>query len=219
MHLKSVALRPPVSVKGFAICLADLILPPDTATLPREVCAFLREAERRIDRFQKECRVPGFVPCDFTQVYRVLRALAAGVLTRGNLFCEWGSGFGVVTCLAAMLDFDACGIEVECELVDAARDLARDFDLPVEFTHGSFIPKGSARFLGSKDEFAWLATHEDAGWHEAELDADDFDVIFAFPWPDEEKAIAALFERHAGPGAVLLTYHDAGSVRLRRKTS
>jgi hypothetical protein len=41
-----------------------------------------------------------------------------------------------------MLGIDACGIEIEGELMDAAQQFADDFGLPVEFIRGSFIPKG-----------------------------------------------------------------------------
>ena len=139
------------------MALVNLTLTWDTA-LPADVRAFLREADRRIERFQRDCHVPGFVPSDFAGAYGVLHSLAESGLARGNLFCEWGSGFGVIACLAAMLDFDAHGIEIESELVDSARRLAADFDLPVEFVCGSFIPRGSGVGRGSTDEFAWLAT-------------------------------------------------------------
>src|SRR5262245_4793275 len=83
--------------------LVDLKLPASGAPLPRDVRAFLREAARRVERFQRSCRSPGFVPSDFESAYRILRPLASAGLASGQLFCEWGSGFGVVACLAAML--------------------------------------------------------------------------------------------------------------------
>jgi hypothetical protein len=195
--------------------LIDLCLPAAPAGVPGEVRSFLREAGRRIRRFQRHARVPGFVPADYEAAYGLLRAVAAAGLTRGNLFCEWGSGFGVVACLAAMLEFDACGIEVEPELVDAARRLADDFGLPVEFARGSFIPPGGEpRAAGG---FAWLTAEADDTHQELGLGADDFDVIFAYPWPDEEGLTGDLFERYASGGALLLTYHGGEDFRLRRK--
>jgi hypothetical protein len=97
----------------------DLSLPPGNLALPGEVRTFLREAERRIEQFHREHHIPGFVPSDFARVYGALRALAAGDVAPGDRFCEWGSGFGVVACLAAILDFDTYGIEIESDLVDA----------------------------------------------------------------------------------------------------
>jgi len=197
--------------------LIDLDLPADATPLPREVRAFLREARRRIERFQRECRVPGFVASDFPMIYAALRALVEGGFASGNLFCEWGSGFGVVACLAAMLQFDACGIEIEPELVDHAQRLADDFDLPVRFLHGSFLSARDENALEESDEFAWLTTEGQGAPPELELGTADFDVIFVYPWPDEEQLIENLFQRHAAAGALLMTYHGGDALRLRRK--
>jgi hypothetical protein len=199
--------------------LVKLGLSVNGDTLPGDVRSFLREADRRIERFQRDCHVPGFVPSDFARVYQTLRALAAGKASPGNLFCEWGSGFGVVACLAAMLDFDARGIEIDEELVAAAQQLAGDFDLPVEFVRGSFIPAQSEDCIAADHEYSWLATQTNSGQDDQELGPADFDVIFAYPWPDEESTVGTLFERHASAGAVLVTYHGGEEIQLRRKTA
>lgn len=198
--------------------LVQLELPVRETTLPGDVRSFLREADRRIARFLREGHVPAFVPSDFPRAYRTLRALSEAGVAPGGLFCEWGSGFGVVACLAALLDFDACGIEVEGQLVDAAQELADDFGLPVEFAHGSFLPAGFDACASGR-QFAWLTTDADSGHRALELGPDDFDVIFAYPWPDEESLTAALFERWGRVGAVLVTYHSGDELRVRRKTT
>src|SRR5947207_2983291 len=99
------------------MALVSFDLPVSATALPREVRAFLGEAGRRVERFQRTGHFAAFVPSDFVRAYQVLRSLAEVDLAPAGLFCEWGSGFGVVACLAAMLDFDACGIEIEAELV------------------------------------------------------------------------------------------------------
>ena len=194
--------------------LVDLHLQPDP-TLPSDVRAFLREAEARVERFRWERSLPAFVPSDYPAAYAYLRALEEADLAPGRSFCEWGSGFGVAACLAAFLGFDACGIEAEAELVEAARRLADDFDLPVQYACGNYLPgRKAARAAG---DFAWLTTGGPCGHAALGLDPDDFDVIYAYPWPDEERLTAEVFHRHARAGAVLLTYHSSDGLRMRKK--
>ena len=108
--------------------LTDLEIPRTDGPLPPEVRRFIRDADRRIADFQIWARGPAFVPSNFEPAYRVLRAVTENPVARGTRFCEWGSGFGAVTCLAAMLEFEAVGrgrvsrpIEVQ-ELEHAGRE-------------------------------------------------------------------------------------------------
>jgi hypothetical protein len=50
-----------------------------------------------------------------------------------------------------------------------------------------------------------------------QLDPDDFDIIFAYPWPGEEQVIFDLFADNAAVGALLLTYLGQEGLRLQRK--
>ena len=139
---------------------------------------------------------PAFVPSDFTAAYLALRALEESDLAPGRSFCEWGSGFGVAACLAAMLDFDACGIEAEEELVECAGAwrttmvFRSNSPAAVSFRPAR-LPTASMR---------WLVTDGRCGHRELGLDPEDFDVIYAYPWPDEERLTAELFARVAQAG-------------------
>jgi hypothetical protein len=197
--------------------LRDLALDVTPRALPADAVRLIREAESRIDCFQSEHLVPAFVPCDYRAAYGVLQALSDGVLARGRRFCEWGSGFGVVVDLAALLDFDAVGIEIEESLVAEARKLADDFDLPVEFVCGSFVPRGAEGRVHSGGTYSWLTTDGDYAYDDLDLEVSDMDVVFAYPWPDEEGIVCDLFDRFAGSGAILATYHGSGEFRLKRK--
>lgn len=198
--------------------LEELSLHVGKVALPANVRLFLKEARRRIERFQRSHHIPGFIAGDFARIYSGLHAVVAADLAAGSLFCEWGSGFGVVACLAAMLDFEACGIEIEGDLVDAARELAADFALPVEFVCGSFIPGDGEPHADVDDDFAWLTTDTGSTLDELGLAHDDFSAVYAYPWPDEEHLIGDLFERHAAPDALLITFHGGDAFRVRRKT-
>ncbi len=204
--------------------LVDIELSVNGSDLPSDVRVFLREAYLRVGRFVRNSpiRVGGFAPSGFATVYRSLRAIAEAKLAPGNSFCEWGSGFGVVAALAAMLKFRAYGIEIERGLVDASKRLADDFGLPVEFVHGSFIPPGSGAYANeacanNNAELFGLVTDADNAYCELGFEPDDFDVVFAYPWPGDEHVIENLFAHYAAEGALLLTYNKNHSVRLRRK--
>src|SRR5204863_9424486 len=113
--------------------------------------------------------------------------------------------------------FAARGLEVRGRLVRAARRLAADFDLPAEFARGSFIPSGARRGLLAGGEFAWLTKGGRCGHEALGVGIEEFDVIYAYPWPDEERLVERLFESHAGPGALLMTYHGESGISLRRQ--
>ena len=197
--------------------LLDLPLASATARPPADVRRFLREARRRVRRVQRADQVPAFAASDFGAVYGALCEVEGAGGLSGRWFCEWGSGLGVVSCLAATLGLDAWGIETEPALVRAARRLAADFDLPVQFVHGSFIPAGAEAGLTRGHDFAWLSRGGPRPAYEAMgLGVEDLDLVFAYPWQDEEALIEELFEGHARAGAMLLTYHADGALRLRR---
>ena len=204
--------------------LVDIDISINGSVLPDDVAAFLREADLRVSQFVRNSpiRVTGFVPSDFVTVYHSLRAITDANLAPGTSLCEWGSGFGVVASLAAMLEFKVSGIEIERDLVDASRRLADDFGLPVEFVHGSFIPSGAEAdvekaYADTSPEYFWLVTDAEGAYDELGLGPHDFDVVFAYPWPGEECLIEGLFEKYASEEALLLTYNKYNSVRLRRK--
>lgn len=198
------------------MALSELDIEPIDTPLPPRVAEFLREADQRIDRFRFDHVLPGFVPSDFPNVYRTLDALLKGRVAPGRVFCEWGSGFGVVTCLASMLGYDACGIEIEPELVVAARELAADFGVNVEFVEGSFILDDEDE-LPEADSMSWTRFDGANGFEELGLDPEDFDVVFAYPWPGEERRLRQLFDNHAAVGAVLVSYHGQEGLRVARK--
>ena len=202
--------------------IVELDVEPTPLVPPSEILDLLTEADRRIEAFvesRADDPVFGFVPSDFHLVYRVLTTVRERHLAPGPAFCEWGSGIGVVTLLAVSLGFDGCGIEADGQLVEEAEELATAFDIPAEFVHGSFIPEGGEVLADHLGEFAWLDTHAPSAYDDLGVDADDFDVVFAYPWPGEEDVIIDLFERYAAVGALLVTYQGVESVHVRRKVA
>ncbi len=199
--------------------LVDVALQSHDIAVPREVAALLADAHERIEAMDNSMRVeiPAFVPSNFEVVYHALAEIQAANLATGRRFVEWGSGIGMVACLASCVGFDAVGIEIERKLVDIAHEIADDHDISVEFVCGSFVPAGIVPRVDWVDGVAWLTTEGDDGHDELELDPDDFDVVFAYPWPGEEQVIFDLFADVAAVGALLLTFHGMEGVKLQRK--
>jgi len=185
---------------------------------PSRVARLLREADSCIREHLELQRgqARGFVASDFALVNRALERIVEERLARGPLFCEWGSGFGVVAMLASMHSFDACGIEIQSELVLAAEELADRFGCDVRFAHGSFVTAGDEDLIESVKNSCWQ-TGEDNAYEDLDIGPEEIDVFFVYPWPGEESLFDELFMRHASIGALLLTYHDATGILVQRK--
>lgn len=190
----------------------------ETLEPPKDVAAFLADAEDEVDRvFAARDRglAQGFFPSDHESVFATLAALR-GRVGEGASFCEWGSGLGVVAGLAAYLGYRACAIEVVPGLVARSRELLARHGLAVDVLQGSFVPEGFGEQVRlPADEEA--RTVLDAAREEVDVEIEDFEVIFAFPWPAEEEMFDRLFLAHAADGSVLVTYGYREGVRARSK--
>ncbi len=203
--------------------LFNVALQLPNTEIPPDVREFILDANLRVTEFMKHRPKPlvGFFPSCFETVYRALTEIANGRLVPGNTFCEWGSGFGVTASMAAMLGFDSYGIEIDPELCDVSRALAKQHGLSVRFICGSFIPAGSDKLIDraytNHDGDMMLNPHSDGTYDEMGMDVSDFDLIFAYPWPKDAKLTGSLFNKFASSDALLLTYNGLESMRLQRK--
>lgn len=199
--------------------LTNFELDPVPGALPEDVTAFLTDANERIDEYcgkQSHLRRTGFFPSDYELGYRTLDALLR-LDTDARQLGEWGSGFGVIAGLGALLGYRAHGIEIDPELVEISRRLLADHDLEVEIREGNFIPDDFSRTEDIWDvETATVLSGAEA-YGDMDLEIEDFDVIFAYPWPTEEEQYCDLFEHFADYGAVLLTFSKMEGMRAYRK--
>jgi len=199
--------------------LVEVELSVSSEPLPDVAAWLIADAQKRVEVFSDDhaACIPAYVPSDFEIVYRGLAAIETQWLAAGRRFVEWGSGIGVITCLAESLGFDAVGIEIESQLVDIAESLSQEHGMSAQFARGSFLPPGSRPRLEMPDDFAWLTTHGPDGYEQLEMEPDEFDVVFAYPWPGEEQVIFDVFAGSAAVGALLLTYHGQEGLKLQRK--
>ncbi len=199
--------------------LSEIELMPGRGAIPAAVADLLSDAQLRLQHYDAEFQasIPAFVPSDFEQVYRALAWINDAQLAAGRRFLEWGSGIGVVACLAAEVGFDSIGIEIESPLVEIAESIAAAHDIDVEFACGSYVPHGAEPLVDTIGEVTWLRTDGPDSYADLDLEPEDFDLVYAYPWPGEEQVIFDLFESCASVGALLLTFHSQDGLRLQRK--
>jgi hypothetical protein len=177
------------------------------------------EAHEAIERFMlaDEHYFSNFVNCDFHLVDQAIRWVLQNHLITGNRFLEYGSGFGAATILASIHGMDASGIEIESVLVREAEKLRDKLEVNAEFYCGSFVPRGIEGYEDLTADIQHVDTNEGDVFEQIGLQMDDFDLVFAFPWPGEDVFFESVFERTAAAGAVIMTYNGIEGIRLKRK--
>jgi len=121
-----------------------------------------------------------FVPSNYELVWRTLDSLPRGT------FCEWGSGFGIITGLAQLLGFDSGGIEIDSGLVDASRKLLSEFDLNCEIQHCDYLESSVTS-----------------------------DYCFVYCWPGKMNQVESHFSESAPRTSQLLICHGADDIRCK----
>jgi predicted cobalt transporter CbtA len=123
----------------------QLASPPPAPSLEPELQgrldALLAEGWEIWDRFDREVRDLNWHPFVAADYERVLATLTS-LRSPGKRFLEWGSATGVIAIMADMLGFESWGIELDADLVQVARDLARRHGSSARFAAGSFLPTG-----------------------------------------------------------------------------
>ena len=127
-----------------------------------------------------------------------------------------GSGLGIVTIMASRMGFEAYGIEAKPDLVEYSESLAQAYGPHARFSQGSFIP----------DEFEWNPSDGDdayrtiidaaSAYHELDMELRDFDLIYAYPWPDEHTLYHNVIRALGRREALLLTYDVRKGMELVR---
>jgi len=207
----------------------DLQLPKPAAPLPDDVAALVKESDRRIDEFfhsERNRKLPKYLPGDSEMLYAALKSVTDRDLPLGRVYCEWGSGFGIGTCLASLLGYESWGIEIEAQLVDISVDLASDLNIEANFLNTSYLPDGFESYEGVGGETLvreeGLSHPGDSHQSEPIYDGMDrelaeVDVFHVYPWPYQQEFMHQLFDAVAVEGALLITYLGSGEMTAYRK--
>lgn len=189
--------------------------------IPDEVLTILDTADRMLQQYWDQWHqrpIEQYVACDFRDVWRALSQITQAKMARGNTFCEWGSGFGVITGLASMLGWDAVGIEAESFLVKKSHEFLKLTGLRAEVLQGNFLPPGAERLAKAQANHASLFHQVPSAYQYCDLQCDDFALVFAYPWPGEHHYLQEVFRTFAGDQALLLMFLGPYEIELFRKT-
>lgn len=194
---------------GFLSCEVPLLdrVQPDQATR-----SLWTEADEIWERAQDRRPFRAFVAADYQEVYQALVRLQGRLVT----VLEWGSGLGVVTIMASNLGFEAYGIESEPHLVDWSRKLAEKYGPNAQFATGSFIPAEYEWSPEFADESFRTEVDVEPAYEDLDMELRDFDLVYAFPWPDEQALYHDIMRQRGGENGLLLTYDAREGIRLGR---
>jgi hypothetical protein len=216
---------------GASMALEALAMEGPEARVSDHVARLIATCSRGWERFfadHDDHQAPRFVPSVPERVFAVLEEITRRQLPPTRVFCEWGSGFGTATCLAALLGYEAYGLEIDEELVRLSRAIARRLGIPVKILCTSLFPAGYAAYSGV--DGAALVTPESLSDHHntdearrplrydgMDIAIADIGLFFAYPWPEECELMQELFEAVAMAGAILVVYHTDKDIRVFRK--
>ncbi len=128
----------------------------------------------------KSVDVFAFVPSNYEMLWDMLDALPRG------RFCEFGSGWGIATGLAELLGFEALGIELAPELVQASRNLLSEQGLRAQIVEGDYLKR-----------------------------RDQADVYFTYAWPSHMRLIERHFVDLNLPQSKFLYCHGQNDIRCK----
>ena len=184
----------------------------DDAILNARLDALCAEGWAIWEHFDRTVREPGFHPFVAAD-YDVARAALLPLRAPGRRFLEWGSASGIITIMADLMGFDACGIELDASLVATARALATRHGSGARFVAGSFLPAGYGWRSRDGDRRTGTIGDGPSGYLQLGRALDEFDVVFGYPWGGEVPVMQDVMQRYGRPDALLLLYDTNDGVR------
>lgn len=188
-----------------------MVPPPTDPELRARLATLCAEGWRMYERFTEGATdrpFHPFVTADYEEVCEALWPMRR----QGLRFLEWGSATGVITVMADVMGFDACGIELDSALHAQAVALAARFDSSARFAHGSFLPAGYQWRTRDGDTRTGTIGTGPSGYLQLGRALDDFDVVFGYPWDGESAMMLDLMRQYGRADALLLLCSAADGI-------
>lgn len=180
------------------------------AALHAEFQSLWRDARALWDKHENSRAFGAYVSADYEKVFEALTKLQG----RATTFLEWGSGLGVVAIMASRMGFESYGIEAEDTLVEFSRTLSQSYRSEARFAQGSFIPDEFDLNPSEGDDVVRTAIDMPSGYHELDMELRDFDLVYAYPWPDEHHLYYNILREHGRSGALYLSFDVREGMQL-----
>src|SRR5690606_15816911 len=113
-----------------------------------------------------------------------------------------------------LLGFEAYGIEIDPDLAEMARDLARRHGSRARFAAGSMLPGGYEYRTPSGDTRLGTIEEGEPGYAELGLRLSDFDLVYGYPWSGEDVMMYDLMRRRGREGARLMLNGGSGGISI-----
>lgn len=170
------------------------------------------EAAQIWDDNENDFHFRDFIAADYERVYQALALLR----DQADAFLEFGSGLGAITSTAGLLGYEAYGIEIDPKMLRRAQQLAEKYNTNAEFAFGSFIPDAYEWTAEFEDEFFRTILDDHDAYDDLEMDLEDFDLVYGYPWPGERLFFMDIMQRFGRSGALFMTYDVREGIIVER---
>jgi len=118
--------------------------------------------------------------------------------------------------MASRMGFEAYGIEAEPKLVEFSEEFADKYGPDACFAQGSFIPEEFDGDPAAGEHIDRTMLDFTSGYEELDMELRDFDLIYAYPWPEEHAFFRGIVREFGHANAMLAIYDAREGLELTR---
>lgn len=198
----------------------DIVIEPQS--LPAETRILIDDLNQRCNQFfdtRENVPHPHYQPSSPEALYHALNYIRSEGMELGDVFVELGSGLGLGVCVAASMGFEAHGIEIDPVLVDRSKQNLAELSIDAKIHCTSYFPEEFSSYSAhGGTELLRPPKGTTPYYQELDLNTEDIDIFYVYPWPHEQEFMLELFEAIAAEDALLVAYWGEDDINLYKKT-
>lgn len=147
-----------------------------------------------------------FVPFYGNCTVKFLESLAKNYGRRS--FIDLGCGDGRNVFIASYLGFDACGVDINPNLIRLCNEHLNQFkeqglDLDCNFSTGNFIPYNLRQKLRKKKQEEHVILAGKDAFKDLDRKLEEMDILFIYPWAEQVPIVFDIFKNYTKKDALL----------------